>query len=68
MIMRETLARLGLSQYKAARLLGVNERTVRGWCVALDAPGHRHVPKPVWRLLGLIEHVPGVCEYLEGLE
>jgi DNA-binding transcriptional regulator YiaG len=61
---RETLTRLGLSQTGAARLLGVNARTVRGWCEPVEAPGHRSVPTPVWRMLDLIEHVPGVRERL----
>jgi len=64
---RETLNRLGLSQTGAARLLGVNARTVRGWCEPADAPGHRSVPATVLRMLDLIEHVPGVRDRLDAI-
>lgn len=64
--LRDTLARLHLSQMEAARLLGVEPRTVRRWCEPPDAPGHRCTPEPVCRLLDLIEHVPFVREYLVG--
>ena len=43
---REALARLGLSQVAAARLLGVDERTSRRW-----AGGERDVPAPAVRFL-----------------
>lgn len=66
MTLRDTLARLDLTQTEAARLLGVEARTVRRWCEAPDAPGYRSMPEPVWRLLRLIEHVPFVREYLAG--
>ncbi len=68
MNLRDTLTRLDLSQTGAAHLLGVNPRTVRAWCAAPDAPDHRRVPEPVWRLVRLIEHVPFVREYLAGCE
>lgn len=63
--LRSVLGRLGLSQTGAARLLGVNARTVRGWCEPPGAPGHRSMPATVWRMLDLIEHVPGVRDRLE---
>lgn len=56
---RATLVRLNLSQTRAARLLGVDARTVRRW-IAGDIP----VPVPVCRLLGAAEAVPGVLGYL----
>jgi DNA-binding transcriptional regulator YiaG len=64
MCIRETLARLDLTQSGAAKLLGVNARTVRGWCEPPEGPGHRTVPAPVWRLLDLVENVPGARERL----
>jgi hypothetical protein len=64
MTIRETLARLSLTQTGAARLIGVHSRTVRGWCEPPSGKGHRDVPAPVWRLLDLMEHVPGARERL----
>lgn len=52
---RAQLARLGLSQTGAARLLGVNPRTVRNWC---SEPQRGEVPPPVERLLWVLEYVP----------
>lgn len=43
---RSTIARLGLSQVAAARLLGVDDRTSRRW-----ATGERDVPGPADRFL-----------------
>lgn len=49
---RDALDTLGLSQRKAARLLGVNEKTSRDWAdlrrepVAADAPPQRKPPGP----------------------
>ncbi len=57
--LRETLARLGLSQTGAARLLGVDARTMRRWLA-----GEREMPQPAIRLLDLLEHVPGTRERL----
>jgi hypothetical protein len=66
--MRDTLARLGLTQADASRLLHVTDRTVRRWCEPDDAPGHRSVPAAVWLLLGVYEHVPGAREWLEQFQ
>lgn len=44
--LRALLAQLGLSQRAAARLLGVDDRTVRRWIVA-----ERPIPEPARRLL-----------------
>lgn len=44
--LRDALARLGLSQTGAARLMGVDARTVRYW-----AAGEREIPAPVEKLL-----------------
>jgi DNA-binding transcriptional regulator YiaG len=52
---RAALARLGLTQSGAARLLGVDARTVRKW-----ACDERGVPEPVRRLLWLCERHPAV--------
>jgi DNA-binding transcriptional regulator YiaG len=53
--LRACLGRLGLSQLGAARLLGVDGRTVRKW-----VGGERGVPPPVVRLLWLCERLPEV--------
>ncbi len=62
--LRATFARLTLTQTRAAALLGVGDRTLRGWCQPDGSPGARQVPVPIWRLLDLLEHVPGVVERL----
>ena len=59
---RATRKRLGLTQGQAARLLGVDGRTWRRWECA-----ERTMPKPVCRLLGAAEAVPGVLAWLETL-
>ena len=63
---RAALARLGLTQAGAARLLGVDERTARRW-----ARGERQVPEPVRRLLWACERDAGLASALaaahEGL-
>ena len=56
---RAALARLGLTQAGAARLLGVDERTARRW-----ARGERQVPEPVRRLLWACERDAGLASAL----
>ena len=46
---RDTLSALGLNKTRAARLLGVNERTPRRW-----AKGEQDIPPPVVRFLQLM--------------
>ncbi len=52
---RSTLARLGLSQVQAAKVIGVNPRTVRNWCAE---PQRAPVPPNVKLLLQLMEKHP----------
>ncbi len=59
---RATLARLGLTQAGAARLLGVDERTGRRW-----ARGERQVPEPVRRLLWACERDTGLMSALASV-
>lgn len=47
--LREVLAALGLSQSRAARLLGVHIRTATRWC-----SGEQDIPPPVQRFLRLM--------------
>ena len=61
---RSSLARLGLTQSGVARMIGVGDRTVRGWAEPPDSPGNRTIPETAIRLLDLIEHVPGVRDWL----
>jgi DNA-binding transcriptional regulator YiaG len=56
------LGRLRLTQMRAARLLGVDGRTMRRWIA-----GEREISEPVARLLDLLEHVPGALGRLERL-
>lgn len=65
--LRAALARLGLSQTRAAHLVGVQPRKLRAWCQEEDTTGHRQVPGPIWRILDMIETVPGALERLEAL-
>lgn len=51
--LRATLARLGLTQSGAARLLGLRITTVQRW-----ASGDSDVPPPVERLLWAMERRP----------
>ena len=50
---RAQIARLGLSQEGAARILGVNARTSRRW--ALD---ERQVPEPLSACYGCASSIP----------
>lgn len=59
---RAALARLGLTQAGAARLLGVDERTARRW-----ARGERQVPEPVRRLLWACERDAGLASALASV-
>jgi len=47
--LRASLATLGLSQARAASLLGVTTDAVSKWCL-----GHRKIPGPVARLVYLL--------------
>lgn len=49
---RESLARLGLTQTEAARIIGINPRTVRNWCAE---PQRSAVPPPMRFVLWLME-------------
>jgi DNA-binding transcriptional regulator YiaG len=53
---RNTLARLGLSQTGASRVLGVSDRQVRRW-----ASGDIDVPQPVVKILRML------CKGLIGI-
>lgn len=57
--LRAVLGRLELSQMAAARLLGVDPRTMRRWVL-----GEREIPATAVRLLFLLEHVPHVRDTL----
>ena len=46
---RDACSHLGMSQLGAARLLGVDGRTVRRWAL-----GEREIPPPVARFLGYL--------------
>ncbi|MGY6249732.1 helix-turn-helix domain-containing protein [Bosea thiooxidans] len=58
---RAAIARLGLSQVAAGKLLGVDGRTSQKWAL-----GERAVPPPVARLLAYIEkHGTGLARSFE---
>ncbi len=58
---RATLSTLGLTQRGLARLLGVDERTVRKWCA-----GDRSPPTLVHRVLHLCTLHPALLDWLRG--
>ncbi len=51
---RAALDALGLYQAEAARLIGVDEGTVRRWMAGPNAKRGRDVPEPVARFLRLL--------------
>ena len=57
---RAAIARLGLTQGGAARLVGVDARTSRRWAL-----GEVPVPGPVERLLWACEQFPALLEALQ---
>jgi len=46
--LRALLLSAGLTQKAAGQLLGVKTRTVAGWVVPVDAPGHHDMPLRLW--------------------
>ena len=62
---RPILDRASLTQDAAARLLGVDARTMRRWCADPGLKTHRAIPEPAWRLLTLVADMPGVVRWLE---
>jgi len=59
--LRNRIAVLGLDTSDAARILGVEPRTMRRWLT-----GEKDITRPVIILLNLIEAVPGVQEWLHN--
>lgn len=51
--LREFLKRSGLTGGDAARLIGVDSRTVRKWTASEDADNRRSIPWSAWLLLSL---------------
>ena len=64
---RPILTRAALTQAEAARLTGIDARTMRRYHGHAGNPGTRTMPEPCRRLLMLIADVPGVVEYLKEL-
>ena len=61
-VLRETLARLGISHTGAARLLGIDARTMRRWL-----SGSTDVPEIASRLLGLLVRDPSAIDALQSM-
>lgn len=57
--LRTTLARIGLTQAGAARLIGVGDRTFRRW-----ACDEQSIPVPIVRLFALLERDPTAVAWL----
>jgi DNA-binding transcriptional regulator YiaG len=60
--LREIIAGLGLTQTGAARLIGVEPRTMRRW-----VEGRQPVPEPARRLLKVLD-LPQVRQRLDAVE
>ena len=55
--LRSAIERMGITQARVATLLGVQERSVRRWLA-----GERAIDEAAWRLLDVLEHVPGTIQ------
>ena len=62
---RDALAAAGLSQTDAARLLGIDGRTMRRYCADAQTPSYRPLPEPTRRLLSLLVGMPAARTWLE---
>lgn len=62
--LRATLARLGLSQTEAAKLLGVSRKSITNWLAQPGTPSSRPIPEVVVRMLLMIEDVPQAMRFL----
>lgn len=62
--LRAVLARLGLTQTGAARLLGVDGSTVRRWLT--DKNTARDIPPPAVAFLRLIDECPAAFRHVQA--
>ena len=67
---RACIARLGLSQSEAARLMGVGVSTFQRWCAdpAANKAFARRIPPPAARLLWAMERMPKLVKSLREYE
>jgi len=66
--LREFLKKNGLTGAEAARLVGVDSRTIRKWTASAEADNRRSMPWSAWALLRLMvgaETVEGIRESVE---
>lgn len=65
--LRELMRQTGLTGSQAARLVGVNSRTIRKWATSHGLPNSGDIPYAAWRLLlletGLIGDVRPVSHH-----
>jgi DNA-binding transcriptional regulator YiaG len=59
--LKDMLARLGFSQSGAARILGVDSRTVRRWIA-----GDRDIPAPAVVFFRLLDEFPDALHYVKA--
>ncbi|GMO25036.1 MAG: hypothetical protein Ta2B_04460 [Termitinemataceae bacterium] len=50
---RQWLIDHNITQGKAADIVGVNHRTLRGWCTPANKSTSRKLPYSAWRLLNI---------------
>ena len=65
--LRSALKAVDLTPHRAARLLGVNPRTVRRWLQEPGEPGYRPVPPMTVVILSLMDRMRLTADQVEAM-
>ena len=65
--LRSAFKAAGLPLYRAAKLLGVDPRTVRRWVQDAGTPGYRPVPPMVVMILTLMDRMCLTADQIEAM-
>ncbi len=65
--LRSALKEVNLTPHRAARLLGVNPRTVRRWLQDPGEPGYRPVPPMTVVILSLMDRMRLTADQVEAM-
>ncbi len=65
--LRSTLKAVNLTPHRAARLLGVNPRTVRRWLQEPGEPGYRPAPPMTVVILSLMDRMRLTADQVEAM-